>query len=45
VTETLEVEMRYAIDPIMLACLPKCEFFGVLGGNRFVKGKFPILID
>lgn len=45
VTETLEVEMRYAIDPIMLACLPKCEFFGVLGGNRFVKGKFPILVD
>ena len=45
VTETLEVETRYAIDPIMLACLPKCEFFSVLGGNRFMKGKFPIISD
>lgn len=45
VTETLEVEKQYAIDEIMLACLPKCEYFAVLGGNRFVKGKFPILID
>lgn len=45
VTETLEVEKQFAIDQIMLACLPKCEYFAVLGGNRFVKGRFPILTD
>ncbi|OJY94443.1 MAG: hypothetical protein BGP25_05485 [Lysobacterales bacterium 63-13] len=45
VTETLEVEKQFAIDEINLAILPKCEYFGILGGNRFVKGKFPVLIE
>lgn len=45
VSESLDVEKVFAIDEIMLACLPKAEFFAVLGGNRFVKGKFEFMVD
>ncbi|MGH8159228.1 MAG: conjugative transfer system coupling protein TraD [Rhodanobacter sp.] len=43
-TEKLALEDDYAIKESYLACLPKFNYFAMLGGSRFVKGRIPILL-
>lgn len=43
-SEQITVEEDYAIKESYLACLPKFNYFAMLGGSRFVKGRIPILV-
>lgn len=41
--ETLQTTMEPPIEPPTLGCLPKLQFFGLLG-SRFVKGRIPVIV-
>ena len=41
--ERLSVSMEPPIDPAMLGCLPKLQYFGLIG-SRLVKARIPVLV-